>query len=100
MSTDTSGRDTSGSAGRAVRYVVGAVLLVAGIGCVVWGFATFTGSALDGGGSGAGRSMALFAGGGLAAVVGFGLVAFTRAGGLTSRGGYTRVTYEQGYGAG
>ena len=63
------------------------------------GFATFTGSALDGAGDGAGRSLALFAVGGLATVVGFGLVAFTRAGALTSRGGYTRVTYEQGFGA-
>jgi hypothetical protein len=84
--------------GRTVRYAVGAVLVVAGIVCLVWGFATFTGAALDGGGSGAGRAMALFAGGGLATVIGFGLVAFTRAGALTARGGYTRVTYEQGYG--
>jgi hypothetical protein len=84
--------------GRTVRYAVGAVLVVAGIVCLVWGFATFTGAALDGGGSGAGRAMALFAGGGLATVIGFGLVAYTRAGALTARGGYTRVTYEQGYG--
>jgi hypothetical protein len=91
---DTTGRATS----RTVRYAVGAVLLVGGIVCVVWGFSTFTGSALDGGGDGAGRSMALFAGGGLATVVGFGLVAFTRVGALAGRGGYARVTYEQGYG--
>ena len=90
---------TSGSTGRTVRYAVGVVLLVVGIGCVIWGFSTFTGSALDGSGDGAGRSMALFGGGGFAAVVGFGLVAFTRVGALSGRGGYTRVTYEQGYGA-
>ena len=82
-----------------VRYAIGAVLMLGGIVCVVWGFSTFTGSALDGSGSGAGRSMALFAGGGLATVVGFGLIAFTRAGAMMHRGGYTRVIYEQGYGA-
>jgi hypothetical protein len=93
MSTGTT-RTTS----QTLRYAVGTVLMVAGIGCVVWGFSTFTGSALDGSGHGAGRSMALFAGGGLATVVGFGLVAFTRVGAMTGRGGYARVTYEQGYG--
>jgi zinc-ribbon domain len=98
MSTGTTNHTTGRTAGRTVRYAVGAVLLVGGIVCVVWGFSTFTGSALDGSGDGAGRSMALFAGGGLATVVGFGLVAFTRVGALTGRGGYARVTYEQGYG--
>lgn len=87
------------STGRSVRYAVGAALLVGGAVGVVWGFATFTGSALDGSGSGPGRSMALFAGGGLAAVLGFGLVAFTRAGDLTRRGAHTRITDEQGLGA-
>lgn len=85
------------SNGRSVRYAAGAVLVVGGLVAVVWGFGSFAGTTLDGSGSGAGRSMALFAGGGLAAVVGFGLIAFTRAGSLAGRGGYTRMTIEQGY---
>ena len=65
--------------GRTARYALGALLMVVGIACVVWGFGTFAGSALDGSGSGAGRSRALFAGGGLATAVGFGRVAVTPA---------------------
>jgi hypothetical protein len=101
MSTGSStgnGATAARTTSQTVRYAVGAVLLVGGIACVVWGFGSFAGSALDGSGDGAGRSMALFAAGGLAAVVGFGLIAFTRATALMGRGGYTRVTYEQGYG--
>ena len=42
------------------------------------------------------RSMALFAGGGLAMVVGFGIVAFTRASAMMRGGAYSRITIEQG----
>ena len=90
MSTPT-GRTT----GQTVLLAVGGIVLVAGLVCVVLGFTGFVGSQDDLGGDGAGRSMALFAAGGLAMVVGLGIVAFTRASAMM-RGGYVRVTVEQG----
>lgn len=73
--------------------VIGVLVLLGGLGCVAVGFADFASadSASDGG-----SSMLLFAGGAFAAVVGFGIVAFTRASVLTRNGAYTRVTIEQG----
>ena len=74
---------------------VGAVVLLGGVVCVVMGFASFASfgsSDVDEGGSG----LALFAAGGFAAVIGFGIIAFTRAAILTRNGGYSRITIEQG----
>jgi di/tricarboxylate transporter len=73
---------------------VGAVVLLGGLACVVMGFASFAGDDVDEGNS----SLALFAAGGFAAVIGFGIVAFTRAAILTRNGAYSRITFEQGMG--
>jgi len=73
---------------------LGVLLLVGGLACVVVGFTHFASMDVDG--SGAGASMGLFAGGGLAMVVGLGLVAFTRVNAMSHDGRYTRVTIEQG----
>ena len=73
---------------------VGAVVLLGGLVCVVMGFASF-GSSDVGEGEG---GFALFAAGGFAMVVGFGIVAFTRAAVLTGNGAYSRITVEQGTG--
>jgi len=91
LSTPT-GRTT----GQTILLAVGGVVLVAGLVCVVLGFTGFVGSQDDFGGDGAGRSMAVFAAGGLAMVVGLGIVAFTRASAMSRDGGYVRVTVEQG----
>jgi hypothetical protein len=72
--------------------VVGVVILLGGLVCVVAGFADFGGSDPESDGGGA---LALFAAGGFAMVIGFGIVAFTRAA-MLGGGGYTRVTVEQG----
>ena len=71
---------------------IGAVVLLGGLACVVMGFASFGSSDVDQGDSG----LALFAAGGFAMVVGFGIVAFTRAAVLTRNGAYSRITIEQG----
>jgi hypothetical protein len=73
---------------------VGAVVLLGGLACVVMGFASFGSSDVDDGNS----SIALFAAGGFAAVIGFGIIAFTRAAVLTRGGAYSRITIEQGMG--
>ena len=75
-----------------VLLVVGVVVLLGGLVCVVAGFAGFAASDVDEGDGG----MALFAGGGFAMVIGFGIVAFTRSAILTRSGAYTRITVEQG----
>ncbi|MDF1605998.1 zinc-ribbon domain-containing protein [Nocardioides sp. YIM 152315] len=72
--------------------LVGGVVLLGGLVCVVSGFAGFASS--DPGSDGD-SSMMLFAAGGFAAVIGFGLIAFTRAAILTRNGAYARVTIEQ-----
>lgn len=71
---------------------VGALVLLGGLACVVLGFGSFGSSdtADDDGG------LALFAAGGFAMVIGFGIVAFTRAAVLTRNGAYARITIEQG----
>jgi hypothetical protein len=72
---------------------LGTLILVAGFAGVVIGFARFAiGDPNEEGNS----SMLLFAAGGFAAVVGFGIISFTRASILTRNGGYARVTIEQG----
>lgn len=73
--------------------VAGALLLLGGLVCVVAGFGSFAGTDPA---SDDGSSMMLFAAGGFAAVVGFGIIAFTRAAILTRNGAYARVTIEQG----
>lgn len=72
--------------------VIGGIVLLGGLVCVVMGFADVASTDVDDGGS----SMALFAAGGFAAVVGFGIIAFTRAAILTRGGAYSRITIEQG----
>lgn len=79
--------------GQTLLIVLGTLVLVGGLVCVAIGFARF-GSTDPG--SDDSSPLLLFAGGGFAAVVGFGIVAFTRASILTRNGGYVRVTYEQG----
>lgn len=71
----------------------GTLVLLGGLVCVVSGFAGFASSDPASGGD---SSMMLFAAGGFAAVVGFGIIAFTRAAILTRNGAYARVTIEQG----
>ena len=71
---------------------VGAVVFLGGLVCVVMGFASFGSSDVGEGDGG----LALFAAGGFAMVVGFGIIAFTRAAVLTRNGAYARVTIEQG----
>ncbi|MFC7496499.1 MULTISPECIES: zinc ribbon domain-containing protein [unclassified Nocardioides] len=71
---------------------VGALVCLGGLVCVVAGFVSFAGGEPGEEGS----SMALFAAGGFAAVIGFGIVAFTRVAILSRNGGYARVTIEQG----
>ncbi|WP_395696049.1 hypothetical protein [Nocardioides sp.] len=73
--------------------VVGVLLLLAGLACVVVGFAGFANADP---GMDDNTPIFLFAGGGLAAVVGFGIIAFTRASILMGDGGYTRITVEHG----
>ena len=81
------------STGQTLLLVLGAIILIGGLVCVGIGFMNFGSSDP---GSDDGSAMALFAGGGLAAVVGFGIVAFTRVSIMTRNGGYARVTIEQG----
>jgi hypothetical protein len=76
--------------------LLGALVLLGGVVCVVLGFTGFADSSNDLGSDSDVHSMALFAGGGLAAVVGFGIIAFTRASIMTRNGGYARITVEQG----
>jgi len=71
------------------------LLLLGGLVGVVLGFAGFA-DLTDPDAGNEGRNMALFAGGGLAMVVGLAVVGFTRARVLMGSGGYARVTYEQG----
>jgi hypothetical protein len=73
--------------------VLGALVFVGGVACVVVGFSSFADSDVA---SDDNSPLLLFAGGGFAAVIGFGIIAFTRASILTRNGGYTRVTIEQG----
>jgi hypothetical protein len=76
-----------------ILLVVGTLVLLGGLACVVMGFASFgsTDPGTDGN-----SSMMLFAAGGFAAVIGFGIIAFTRAAILTRHGAYSRVVIEQG----
>jgi hypothetical protein len=89
MSTPAHGRTTT----HTVLLVLGSLILLAGLVCVVIGFVQFADADPAGDDS---TPMALFAGGGLAAVVGLGIVAFTRANAMTRGGAYSRVTIEQG----
>lgn len=73
--------------------VAGALLLLGGLVCVVTGFGSFASSDPASDDS---SPMMLFAAGGFAAVVGFGIIAFTRAAILTRNGAYARITVEQG----
>lgn len=77
--------------GQTALIGLGTVILVAGLACAVVGFAEFAGAdPSDGLGS-----MYLFGGGAFAAVVGLGIVAFTRASVMRANGGY-RITIEEG----
>jgi hypothetical protein len=78
--------------GQTLLLVLGAVVLLGGLVCVVIGFADF--GSTDPGSDDNG-ALYLFAGGGLAAVVGLGIVGFTRAATMRADGGY-RITIEQG----
>lgn len=82
--------------GQTLLLVVGAIVLLGGLVCVVAGFGGFIGSSDDVGGDSGNGSLMLFAAGGLAMVIGLGIVAFTRAAIMTGNGGYARVTIEQG----
>lgn len=73
----------------------GALLVIGGLVCVVLGFMSF-GDVSAVGEDDSARDLGLFAGGGLAMVVGLGIIGFTRARVLMGNGGYARVTYEQG----
>ncbi len=70
---------------------VGGVVFIGGLVCVVAGFADFAGADPSDGGA----ALMLFAAGGFAMVIGFGIIAFTRAAILTD-GGHSRVTIEHG----
>ena len=78
--------------GQTLLLVLGSLLLLGGLACVAVGFARFAGSDPM---SDDNSPLFLFAGGGLAAVVGLGIVAFTRTAVLRANGGY-RVTIEAG----
>lgn len=78
--------------GQTLLIVLGSLILLAGLACVAVGFARFAGTDPM---SDDNSPLLLFAGGGLAAVVGLGIVAFTRAAVLRANGGY-RVTIETG----
>jgi zinc-ribbon domain len=82
------------STGQTMLLVLGTIILIGGLVCVGIGFTSF-GSSDPGSDDGA-SAMALFAAGGLAAVIGLGIIAFTRASIMTGNGGYARVTFEQG----
>lgn len=73
---------------------VGAIVCLGGIVCVALGFGGFAGD--EPGSAGADDSMMLFAAGGFAMVIGFGIVAFTRSAILSQNGGHTRITIEHG----
>jgi hypothetical protein len=79
--------------GQTLLLVLGGLVLAAGLACVVIGFASFASTDPM---SDDNSPLYLFAGGGLAAVIGFGIVAFTRASIMTRGGGYARITVEQG----
>jgi zinc-ribbon domain len=89
MSTDT-GRTPAQTA----MLALGALLMIAGLVGVVLGVSGFGEDDM----TGADHTMALFGGGALAVVVGFGIVAFTRAAIMTRNGAYSRITVEQGLG--
>ena len=78
--------------GQTALIALGTVILVAGLLCVAVGFARFASADPSSDGLG---SMYLFGGGAFAAVVGLGIVAFTRASVLRANGGY-RITIEEG----
>ena len=78
--------------GQTLMITLGSLILVAGLACVVVGFVRFAGADAS---SDATGPMLLFAGGGLAAVIGLGIVGFTRAAVLRANGGY-RITIEEG----
>ncbi|GAA4377188.1 zinc ribbon domain-containing protein [Nocardioides caricicola] len=82
--------------GQTLLLVVGIIVFLGGLACVVAGFGGFVGSSDDPAGDSGSSSLMLFAAGGFSMVVGFGIVAFTRAAILTGNGAYTRVTIEQG----
>jgi len=71
---------------------LGAAVFAVGLVCVAVGFARFADADPVSDDNG---PLLLFAGGGLVAVVGFGIIAFTRAAILRANGGY-RITIEQG----
>lgn len=80
--------------GQTLLIALGTVVLVAGLLCAVIGFVQFT--QLDAS-SDDNSPMFLFGGGAFAAVVGLGIVGFTRSAIIQANGGY-RITVEQGMG--
>ena len=85
------------TATQTLLLIVGAVVLLGGLVCLVAGFADFAGAAADPvAGGDVGSAMALFMAGGFAMVIGFGIIAFTRAAILTRNGSYARIVVEQG----
>jgi hypothetical protein len=86
----------SRSTTQTLLIALGVLLIVGGVVCVILDFAEFASAdpADD-----SGRAFALFGGGGLAAVIGLGVIAFTRTSIMRANGAYSRVVIEQGYGA-
>jgi Double zinc ribbon len=75
--------------------VVGTLVLLGGLVCVVMSFADLASTGVGTTGE-EDSAMMLFVAGGFAMVVGFGMVAFTRAAVMAKGGGYSRITIEQG----
>jgi hypothetical protein len=97
MSTRTPSPAPPGrSSGRTALMALGALVLLGGLACVVVGLARFADAQDEFSGQGGNGPFAMFALGGLAMVVGLGIVAFTRARAMTRDGAYARVTIEQG----
>ncbi|KQP63328.1 MULTISPECIES: zinc ribbon domain-containing protein [unclassified Nocardioides] len=89
---------------QAAALVAGVLLLLGGLVALVVGFTGSVGSQSEpfpapGADDGPGSDLLLFAGGGLAMVVGLGVVAFARAAAFRSAGGWSRVVVEQGFGS-
>ncbi|MGB0101444.1 MAG: zinc ribbon domain-containing protein [Nocardioides sp.] len=78
-----------------IQLILGAVILLGGLACVVAGFVGFASASDDLGSGDESGNLMLFAAGGFAMVIGFGIIAFTRSAVMSRNGGY-RVTIEQG----
>jgi hypothetical protein len=79
--------------GQTLLLVLGTVVLVGGLIVLGTAFATVASGDVA---TDDGSPLVRFAAGGFAMVVGFGIIAFTRASILTRGGAYSRITIEQG----